>query len=99
MRVNDRHLSFYYEEDHDYGEIIIEPEKTALLIIDMQHVFITRPAVDEPTPEQKMHAERWEQFYRAMFLLGTDLAEDDFIQVVYGLDELRHAVEKLAAAE
>ena len=66
MRVNDRHLSFYYEEDHDYGEIIIEPEKTSLLIIDMQHVFITRPAVDEPTPEQKMHAERWEQFYRAI---------------------------------
>ena len=43
MKVNDRHVSFYYENDNDYGKIEIDPAKTALLIIDMQHVFITRP--------------------------------------------------------
>ena len=49
MRVNDRHVSFYYENDTDMGEIIIDPKKTALLVIDMQHVFITRPAYENPT--------------------------------------------------
>ena len=64
MRVNDRHLSFYYEEDTDMGEVRIEPEKTALLVIDMQHIFITRPALDNPTPQEVAHAERWEPFYQ-----------------------------------
>ena len=36
MRVNDRHVSFYYENDTDMGEIIIDPKKTALLVIDIQ---------------------------------------------------------------
>ncbi len=66
MRVNDRHLSFYYEEDLDYGEVRIEPEKTALLIVDMQHVFISRPVIPDPTEEEKQHAARWEQFYKAI---------------------------------
>ena len=66
MRVNDRHVSFYYENDHDMGEILIDREKTALLIIDMQHVFITRPAYEDPTEEEKREAARWEQFYKAI---------------------------------
>lgn len=66
MKVNDRHVSFYYENDNDYGPIEIDPAKTALLIIDMQHVFITRPKYDDPTPEQIKEAERWEQFYQAI---------------------------------
>lgn len=64
MRVNDRHISFYYEDDHDYGEVVIDKKKTALLIIDMQHVFITRPVIPNPTAEEKLHAEKWEQFYK-----------------------------------
>ena len=66
MKVNDRHVSFYYEDDNDYGKIEIDPEKTALLIIDMQHVFITRPVIENPTEEEKKHAEKWEQFYAAI---------------------------------
>ena len=64
MRVNDRHISFYYENDHDYGPIEIDKKKTALLVIDMQHVFITRPKIDNPTQEDKANAQRWEQFYK-----------------------------------
>ena len=41
MRVNNRYVSFYYENDNDMGAIEIDPEKTALLVVDMQHVFIT----------------------------------------------------------
>lgn len=46
MRVNNRYVSFYYENDNDMGAIEIDPEKTALLVVDMQHVFITRPALE-----------------------------------------------------
>ena len=61
MRVNDRHVSFYYENDMDMGEIVIDKKKTALLIIDMQHVFITRPVYENPTEEQKKEAEKAKQ--------------------------------------
>lgn len=64
MRVNDRHVSFYYENDMDMGGITIDPAKTALLIIDMQHVFITRPAPEDPTEAEKNEAIRWEPFYK-----------------------------------
>lgn len=66
MKVNDRYCSFYYEDDDDWGEVTIDPAKTALLVIDMQHVFITRPAIEEPTESERRRAERWEQFYRAI---------------------------------
>lgn len=66
MKVNDRHVSFYYENDNDYGKIEIDPAKTALLIIDMQHVFITRPKLENPTEAEKANAARWEQFYEAI---------------------------------
>ena len=66
MKVNDRHVSFYYENDNDYGTIQVEPAKTALLVIDMQHVFITRPKLENPTEVEKANAARWEQFYQAI---------------------------------
>jgi len=66
MRVNDRHVSFYYENDDDIGEIRIDKKSTALLVIDMQHVFITRPVLNNPTEAEKKNAERWEQFYKAI---------------------------------
>lgn len=63
MRVNNRYVSFYYENDNDMGTIEIDPKKTALLIVDMQHVFITRPTLENPTPEELAEAERWEPFF------------------------------------
>ena len=64
MRVNDRHVSFYYENDMDMGPIEIDPKKTALLVIDMQHVFITRPERSaNPTEAELREIERWEPFY------------------------------------
>ncbi len=59
MKVNNRHLSFYYENDPEMGNICIEPQKTALLVVDMQRVFITRPAGQSPA-----EAQRWEPFYQ-----------------------------------
>jgi nicotinamidase-related amidase len=66
MKVNNRHVSFYYENDSDYGEIEIDPKKTALLIVDMQHVFITRKKLNNPSAVELADAERWEQFYQAI---------------------------------
>ena len=60
MRVNNRYVSFYYENDNDMGAIEIDPEKTALLVVDMQHVFITRPTLENPTPEELAEAENKE---------------------------------------
>lgn len=31
MKVNDRHVSFYYENDDDYGKIEIDPKKQPCL--------------------------------------------------------------------
>ncbi len=64
MRVNNRYVSFYYENDMDMGEITIDPKKTALLIIDMQHVFITRPTYTDPSEAEKKEMARWEPFYK-----------------------------------
>lgn len=66
MRVNDRHVSFYYENDTDKGAIEIDKKKTALLVIDMQHAFITRPNIENPTEADQNEALRWEQFYKAI---------------------------------
>lgn len=66
MKVNNRYCSFYYEDDDDWGNVEIDPAKTALLVIDMQHVFITRPKIENPTSAEIRRAERWEQFYRAI---------------------------------
>lgn len=63
MRVNNRHVSFYYELDDDMGEIVIDPEKTVLLVIDMQKVFLKRPINESPTEKELLNAKRWEPFY------------------------------------
>ena len=59
MKVNDRYCSFYYENDPDVGQVAIEAASTALLVVDMQHVFVTRPEERE-----EAEAARWEPYYR-----------------------------------
>ena len=66
MKVNNRYVSFYYKNDNDYGKIEIDPKTTALLIVDMQHVFITRKVHENPTEIELDDAARWEQFYQAI---------------------------------
>lgn len=66
MKVNDRYCSFYYEDDLERGEVEIDPAATALLVVDMQHVFVTRPQPQDPTPADLRRAERWEPYYRAI---------------------------------
>ena len=63
MKVNDRYCSFYYENDDDYGTIEIEPEKTALLIIDAEYACVKRPQPENPSPAELENIARWEPFY------------------------------------
>lgn len=63
MKVNDRYCSFYYEDDYDYGSIEIEPQKTALLIIDAEYACV-RPWVSEGEDQECIeHNRRWADFY------------------------------------
>ena len=65
MRVNDRYLSFYYVPDTEYMPIEIEKSKTALLIVDMQNEFVSRPMITEESSDiAKSEALRWEPFYK-----------------------------------
>jgi biuret amidohydrolase len=64
MRVNDRHLSFYYEADDDMGKIEIDPAKTALLIIDMQNKFALTGMGEGLGPKERKEWERWQPFYQ-----------------------------------
>lgn len=63
MKVNDRYVSFYYEPDKEWGKIEIEKEKTALLIVDMQRIFVERPTGDNLPEEKRQFAERWKHFF------------------------------------
>ncbi len=96
MKVNDRHVSFYYKNDSDYGPIEIDPKKTALLIIDMQHVFITRKKLENPSPVQLDDRARWEQFYRAIDTMVVpnnkrllDYFRSHGLEVIFGKIECR----------
>ncbi len=71
-------------------------EVRALKYVILYTLRSLAPYVERALSEGRTDQEVLERFYRTMFLLGTDLAEDDFLQVAYGMDELRHAVEKLA---
>ncbi|QRN86826.1 cysteine hydrolase family protein [Clostridia bacterium] len=66
MRVNDRHVSFYYQDDKEYGEINIEPHKTALLIIDMQNFFAKRTPSEQLDAAALKEQTRWEPFYQTV---------------------------------
>jgi nicotinamidase-related amidase len=49
--------------DNDLGTIEIEPAKTALLVVDMQRVFLERPKESGKTREESGHQKKWAQFY------------------------------------
>lgn len=64
MKVNDRYCSFYYELDDDYCDIEVDRDRTALLIVDMQHHFLTRPKLgDNASEREKAYYAKWGYFY------------------------------------
>ncbi len=59
MKVKDKYLNFYYETIGEVPEPVIDPKKTALLIVDMQNQFILR---DSPEAEAFKAAGEWERW-------------------------------------
>ncbi len=66
MRVNDRYVSFYYEMDQDRGTVEIDPARTALLVVDLQRVFLTRPDSSGATEEMREYNRRWDWYFDTM---------------------------------
>ena len=59
MKVKDKYLNFYYETIGEVPEPVIDPKKTALLIVDMQNQFVLR---DSPEAEAFKAAGEWERW-------------------------------------
>ena len=59
MKVNEKYLNFYYETIGEVPEPVIDPKKTALLIVDMQNQFVLR---DSPEAEAFKAAGEWERW-------------------------------------
>ncbi len=59
MKVKEKYLNFYYETVGEVPEPVIDPKKTALLIVDMQNEFVRR---DSPEAEAYKAAGEWERW-------------------------------------
>jgi len=63
MKPNEKYLSFYYETMEEFPEFIVDPKKTALLIVDMQKEFISREIGDAIKYKKSGEWERWIPFH------------------------------------
>lgn len=63
MKKNSKYLSFYYETIKEFPEIALNPEKTALLIVDMQNEFVLRDFGEALTFKENGEWERWIPFH------------------------------------
>jgi len=63
MKLNKRFLSFYYEKSYGNADYKISPEKTILLIVDMQKEFVSRDCGVALTLKEEGDWERWIPYY------------------------------------
>lgn len=63
MRPNPKYLSFYYETMKDFPDFIVDPKKTALLIVDMQKEFVSREIGEAIVYKAAGEWERWLPFH------------------------------------
>lgn len=63
MKVKDKYLNFYYEKIGEVAEPVIDPKKTALLIVDMQNEFILRDFGEALAFKEAGDWERWIPFH------------------------------------
>lgn len=63
MKTNDKYLSFYYATMKDFPEITLNPDTTALLIVDMQNEFILRDCGEALKFKETGEWERWIPFH------------------------------------
>ena len=63
MKVNEKYLNFYYETIGEVPEPVIDPKKTALLIVDMQNQFVLRGSPEAEAFKAAGEWERWIPFH------------------------------------
>lgn len=63
MKPNPKYLSFYYETMEEFPDFVVDPKKTALLIVDMQKEFVLRDFGDALVFKEAGEWERWIPFH------------------------------------
>lgn len=63
MKVKDKYLNFYYETIGEVEEPVLDPKKTALLIVDLQNEFVRRDYGEALEFKANGDWERWIPFH------------------------------------
>lgn len=63
MKVKDKYLNFYYETIGEVAEPVIDPKKTALLLVDLQNEFVLRDFGEALQFKEAGEWERWIPFH------------------------------------
>lgn len=63
MNIKDKYLNFYYETIGEIEEPIIDPKKTALLLVDLQNEFVLRDFGEALQFKASGEWERWIPFH------------------------------------
>lgn len=63
MRPHEKYRNFYYQTCEEFAPTVLDPAKTALLIIDMQNEFILRDEGEAAVFKQRGEWERWIPFH------------------------------------
>ena len=63
MKVKEKYLSFYYAKQPEVADPVIDPKKTALLLVDLQKEFVSREIGDAKKLKDMGDWDRWVPFY------------------------------------
>ncbi|WP_312353472.1 cysteine hydrolase family protein [Aminipila sp.] len=63
MQPKKKYVSFYYETIKEFPEVKINPQKTALLLVDLQNEFVSRDYGEAITFKESGEWERWIPFH------------------------------------
>lgn len=66
MSWKTRYRSIYYDSAPEPDDIVLVPEKTALLVIDVQNTYLARPNRATLSPEDKRRYDLWSPFHERM---------------------------------
>jgi biuret amidohydrolase len=66
MNWKTAYRSLYYETMSEPSDPVLDPNTTALLVIDVQNTYLTRPERSTLPPAEQAHFDRWTPFHERM---------------------------------
>lgn len=66
MNWKTAYRSLYYETMAEPADPVLDPKTTALLVIDVQNTYLTRPDRSTLSPAEQAHFDRWTPFHERM---------------------------------